>query len=140
MNKHVWVVFIVTAIIVASSFAIYFCQYRPKHEFRGFPYSLTKSDVEYLKEKSIRGDCEASTRLAMYYLYGALELDTATKFLRIAAKCPDNAPKEYLVHILMHNKDDSETTAEIHQLIDEIRKTDPAKATELEGQLNENNR
>jgi hypothetical protein len=99
-------------------------------------YSLPPAEIERLTHEAARGSCESSIRLAKYYLYGALDLDVATKWLRVAAKCSDIAPKEYLVQILMRNRGDPAAAEEVRQLIGEIRKTDQTKARELEDQLN----
>ncbi|MBI3729056.1 MAG: hypothetical protein HY254_12095 [Burkholderiales bacterium] len=100
-----------------------------------FPYSISTNEKAGLEQKAALGDCDASTRLAQYYLYGALDVDAAVKQLRIAVRCSDVAPKEYLVNILMHNQDKPAVSAEIKILVDGIRKIDPEKATKLEDQL-----
>jgi len=128
---------IVILMCLATWFAVDFYRSNPKPAANHFPYSISTNEKADLEQKAALGDCNASTRLAQYYLYGALDLDAATKYLRIAAKCPDVAPKEYLVNILMHSVDNPAVSAEIKLLVDDIRKTDPEKATKLDDQLKE---
>lgn len=120
---------------LATWFSVDFYRSNPKPAANHFPYSISTDEKTDLERKAVLGDCDASTRLAQYYLYGALDLDAATKYLRIAAKCSDIAPKEYLVNILMHNLDNPAAIAEIKLLVDDIRKIDSEKAAKLEGQL-----
>lgn len=122
---------------VACVLIAYFAKHRAARESEGFPYVLSAGEIEALKAKSANGDCESSTRLAMYYLYGALDLDAATKWLRLAAKCPDVTPKEYLAEILVRNKDDPAAATEVSQLVAEIRAIDPERAAKLEDRLKE---
>ena len=137
-KKYIFLSCVVVFASVVSVLCFHFYQQRATPEPEGFPYFLSTNEIESLKRKSEHGDCVASFRLAKYYLYGALELDTGTKWLRVAAKsCTDPTIKEYLAYILIHNKADPATTAEINQLVAEIRKIDPAKATKLEDRLKE---
>ncbi|MFZ6735850.1 hypothetical protein ACO0LG_28275 [Undibacterium sp. Ji42W] len=136
MIKYLSLGFIATLFCFATWFAVDFYRSDSKPAASHFPYSVSTDEKADLERKAVLGDCDASTRLAQYYLYGALDLDAATKYLRVAAKCSDIAPKEYLVNILMRNLDNPAATAEIKLLIDDIRKIDPEKATKLEDQLN----
>jgi hypothetical protein len=135
MRKYILPFCLVALVSVASVLGVYFFQHRSRPDSEGFSYVLSSGEIERLTGKAARGDCVASMRLAKYYLYGALELDTGMKWLRIAARCPDAGSKAYLAKMLMmYKKDDSAAVVEIGRLIEEIRQIDPARATELEEQ------
>lgn len=130
--------FVVVAFICVG-LVLFFRDHRPDSGWKDSQsqYSLSPDAIERLRREAVRGDCESSIRLAKYYLYGGLDLDVATKWLRVATKCPGVAPKEYLARILMRNSGDPAAAVEVRRLIGEIRKTDQAKAKELEDQFNE---
>ena len=127
---------LVAALSIAAALPLVSC-----HDDRTHPkvddsrYVLAPGEKERLQAKATGGDCAAATQLAKYYLYGALDLDTATQRLRVAAKCPDIAPKESLIRILIHDEDNPAVAREISHLIQEIRDIDPTRASTLEFEL-----
>jgi hypothetical protein len=115
MSKRITILCVVA--LVSVTFVVYlrFYQRSSVPNVDGFPYFLSPDEMAGLQVKAQRGDCDAAFRLAKYYLYGALQLDTRTKWLRLAAKCPNAEVKGYLAKILMHNGDDPAAAAEISQ-------------------------
>ena len=125
-------VLVLAALLV---YLLYQKHIRQERYSNGISYNLTSDDVERLKSKSENGDCNAAYRLALYYMYGSLQPDDGLKWLRVAAKCPDANPKEYLIFLLSINKDDPQVAKEMSRLVEEIRDIDPARATEVENRL-----
>jgi hypothetical protein len=139
MSKHLRFLFVALAVVVVAASSIYFYRNSTKSRIDQFPYSLPSRQLESFRGSAERGDCEAARQLAMYYLNGALELDTAIKWLRVAARCPNASTKQYLVETLIGGNPRSDEnvalTSEINGLIAEIRETDPGRAKELQEQV-----
>jgi hypothetical protein len=97
------------------------------------PYNLSSTDVAQLKVEATGGDCRAAEILTRYYFDVALDPYSGLKWVRVAAKrCPDAEAKMELGMILVHNKSDPETAAEIADLIVQIRQINPQRAAELQ--------
>ena len=132
MKKNVMKVgsVIVLSTITLVLYVWVFYRQRPSTKPDSFPYSLPSEEIATLKQKGSSGDCEASYRLAKYYFYGALDIDTGTEWLRIAAKsCTDPAVKEYLLYNLLQDKNpNAEKIGEIKQLMSELKEIDPTRA------------
>jgi hypothetical protein len=126
MRRCVVLLCLVALVSVVSVFYVHFYQHsRSEAGPQGFPYVLAPDEIKSLRGKAEHGDCEASFRLAKYFLYGALDLEAGTHWLRLAAKCPDATTKEYLVEILKRSQDPA-ASQEVDQLLVDIRKVDPA--------------
>jgi hypothetical protein len=89
-----------------------------------------------LKTEAIGGDCQAAEILTRYYFDVALDPYSGLKWVRVAAKrCLDTGAKMELARILLHNKNDPKTAAEIADLIVQIQKIDPYLAAALKSEL-----
>lgn len=100
------------------------------------PHNLSSHEIERLKGQATQGDCEAARSLARYYFDVALSLKSGTEWQRVAAaNCPDEGAKVDLARLLIHYKTDSAADKEIADLIEKIRATNPARATELEDEF-----
>jgi hypothetical protein len=100
------------------------------------PYNLSSADVARLKVEATGGDCRAAEILTRYYFDVALDPYSGLKWVRVAAKsCPDAEAKMELGMILVHNKSDPKTAAEVADLVVQIRKINPGRAAELQFEL-----
>ena len=100
------------------------------------PYNLSSADVARLKVEATGGECKAAEILTRYYFDVALDPYSGLKWVRVAAKrCPDAEAKMELGMILVHNKKDPKTAAEVADLIVQIQKIDPQRAAELQYEL-----
>lgn len=110
-----------------------------KHKLLSYnlsPYDLPSDDIEPLKAGALGGNCKAAKVLTRYYFDVLLDLYNGIKWVRVAAKnCPDVAPKMELGMMLVHYKTDPKVAAEVADLIVQIRKTNPARADELQFEL-----
>ena len=110
-----------------------------KHKLLSYnlsPYDLSSDDIEPLKAGALGGNCKAAKVLTRYYFDVLLDLYNGIKWVRVAAKnCPDVAPKMELGMMLVHYKTDPKVAAEVADLIVQIRKTNPARADELQFEL-----
>ena len=112
---------------------------RLQHDLSSYnlsPYDLSSADVVRLEAGATGGDCKAAEILTRYYFDVVLDLYRGIKWARVAAKrCPDAEDKMELGMILVHYKSDPKTAAEVADLIVQIRKTSPARAAELQFEL-----
>jgi hypothetical protein len=100
------------------------------------PYDLPPDDVEPLKAGATGGNCKAAEILTRYYFDVRQDFYSGLNWVRVAAKnCPDAGAKMELGMILVHYKSDPKAAAEVADLIVQIRKTSPAWADELQGEL-----
>jgi hypothetical protein len=95
-------------------------------------YAIRKEEIDQLQLQARNGDCQAAQRLGAYYMNYKLDYNNAVKWFRMAARCPNVAPKEYLIVLLRQVENHPEIDAELDRLILEIRALDPARAAELE--------
>ena len=126
----------VIAVIVVLS-VIYLFNGRVNREpSRPSPDHLSPQDLARLKNQSAQGDCAAARSLARYYFDVASSLKSGIEWQRVAAAhCPDTETQVDLARVLMHYKTDSSSDAEIADLIERIRATDPVRASELDREL-----
>jgi len=100
------------------------------------PYNLPSDAVEPLKAGALGGNCNAAEILTRYYFDVLLDFYSGLRWVRVAAKnCPDAEAKMELGMILVHYKTDPKAVAEISDLIVQIQKVNPQRATQLQSEL-----
>jgi hypothetical protein len=100
-------------------------------------YAIPVRDLERLQAEAKNGNCQAAQRLGAFHMNYTLQYNNAVKWFRIAAKCPEVSPKEYLIILLIHVKNHPEVDAEVDRLISEIQAIEPARAAKLRTDVND---
>lgn len=91
---------------------------------------LGETELATMTQRATNGDCAAAGKLRSHYANVALDLDSAVKWGRVAANCPDPLAKEMLV-VLLVQQEGPQVEAEIDTLLREIGKVDAASAERL---------
>lgn len=93
---------------------------RPLHG--NYTYELLPDELKSLGKLAARGDCDAAHKIALHHFLVSLDYAAATKYFRIAARCPDVQAKRGLIAVLVTPSDD----AEIETTLASLRELDEA--------------
>ena len=147
MRKYGLIVGAISIVCFIAAISVYLHARRPavasppglQHKLLSYnlsPYDLPSDAVEPLKAGALGGNCQAAKILTRYYFEVLQDFYGGIRWVRVAAKnCPDAGAKMELGMILVHYKSDPKAAAEVADLIVQIRKTSPAWADELQGEL-----
>lgn len=95
-------------------------------------FVVPANETPSLQVSAKNGDCNLAYKLGMHHFFVSLQYNEATRWFRLAAKCPDVRSKEALIAALLTEKNQTSVTTEIDNLISEIRKIDPERAKKAE--------
>jgi hypothetical protein len=96
-------------------------------------YQLSDRQLAQLESAALAGDCAAAERIGRHHLFFSLQEDEATKWYRLAAKCPNANAKAQLIALLM---DYPKNSAEVDKLLEEISTIDSRIADEARVAVN----
>jgi hypothetical protein len=96
-------------------------------------YELSDSQMDALEAAALRGDCAAAERIGRHHLYFSRQYSDATKWYRLAARCPDVNAKTQLIALL---KDYPQYWVEVDRLVQEIAHLDPQMAAKARETVN----
>lgn len=95
-------------------------------------FGLTDKELRELPKSALNGDCEAATRLGIFYFAVMGSPEAAERWLRLSDSCSrDPRIKEFLLNVIVDNEPSRQNVEDVRRLLRELDIIDPPRAQRM---------